>query len=202
MMRYSPDTHACPAPDTQWIVDPKISRLIRWKALELTKLPGYNVSDRSDIEQELLLHLVKKSTCFDPTRAKATTFARQVIERKAVSLIRHVRAKKRCDFNCVSLNTTVEESEGREVELVHLLEEFAARRHTGQRRVGEAQLAQLRLDLEEANGSLSSDLRILAALLHFVTQFAAAEVLGISRREAARRVAQLRVFYEKRGLSA
>ena len=50
------------------------SRLIRQKAQQLVRHPGFSKSECPDIEQELAMELVQKHCCFDPERARETTF--------------------------------------------------------------------------------------------------------------------------------
>jgi RNA polymerase sigma-70 factor, ECF subfamily len=183
-----------------WILDPKVSQLIRRKSRQLTNQLGFSRSDRADIEQELNLELVRKAKRFDPARAQAVTFAKQIIESKAASLIRAVRAKKRgCHCVTASLNTLVADGEGRVLQLADMIDSSAGRRHTGQRLPAEAESSQLQIDLGEANQSLAPELREMVALLRLVPVFTAAKVLSISRREAAARVAKLRAHFEARG---
>jgi len=186
-----------------WVCDPQIAKLVRDKAYELAKSPGFSRSDRPDIEQDLTFHLLRKSALFDPARAKPMTFASRLIENKAASMVRKIGAMKcTCRRNALSLNETVKDGEGRTIELAQTFEESAGRQHTGPRRRNEVDLAQLRLDLAQANETLPPRLRDMAARMCHVSQFAAAEVLGISRRQAAKHVAALRELYEIRGVGA
>lgn len=185
-------------PAAQWILDEPVAALVRRKARVLARSPGFSRSDQPDIEQELRLHLLQKAPHFNADRAQRTTFAQRLIENKAASLARGTAAQKRSyRRNCRSLNEVVTDGQGPGTELANLLDTSAARRHTGQR---PTEPAHLRLDLADANRELPLPLKRLAALLSHVSPFAAGEILGISRRQVRRQVAELRDRYAARGL--
>ena len=189
-------------PDQDWISNAKVSFLIRRKARKLSRSRGFSRSDQPDIEQEFSLLLHKQSARFDPARAKAETFASRIIDNRARSLLREARTQK-CGFGLTQyLSDVVGHETGTPVLLEATVDDSAGRRHTGQRQRSQTELAQLKLDLSDANKTLAYPAKDLAALMSHVSQFAAAEVLGISRRQAAALVAKLRALYEERGLSA
>ena len=115
------------------------SQLIRQKARQLVRHPGFSKSEQYDIEQELALELVLKYRCFDPDRARETTFIARVVENKAISLIRARIAEKR-DFrrDAHSLNETVRDADGGSVERASTFDASASANHTGQVRRSEA----------------------------------------------------------------
>jgi DNA-directed RNA polymerase specialized sigma24 family protein len=190
-------------PNATWFESPKIEWLVRRKAYELIRKPGFHRQDLEDIEHDLFLHLLSKSALFDPARATPWTFASRLIENKAASMIRKANAKKRSyHLHETSINEPIRNCKGKEVELAAIVDESMGRRHTGQRRRSEAELIQLRMDVAEANQALPSPLREVAALLSHVSEFAASEVLGVSRRQTAEHVAALRALYDDRGLVA
>jgi RNA polymerase sigma factor (sigma-70 family) len=191
------------SPNADLILDPKIAALVRRKSHELARSLGFSASDQEDIEQELMLHLVRKFARFDPTRASPVTFASRVIKNKAASMARAAQAQKRTCRRCRrSLNSTIDGDDGSAIEFGATLDESAGRRHLGQRRCNESAQAQLRIDVAEAKESLSLTARQVAALLSHVPEYAASEVLGMSRRETAALVAEIRSLFEARGLCA
>jgi hypothetical protein len=189
--------------DSDWVLQPRIAALLQKKARRLAKSPGFTRSDEPDIEQELRLHLLAKTSKFNASRASLETFASRLLKHRIISLARRVGAKK-CDYrrNDASLNDKIHDREGGSVELVDTIETLAGRRHTGQRVPSQDELKQLAIDVADTNRSQSAELRTFAALLSHVSEFAAAQVMGISRRRAAGHVAALRALYEERGLCA
>ena len=108
------------------------SRLIRRKAHQLVRHPSFSKSDRPDIEQELAMELVLKYRCFDPERARETTFIARILESKVVSLVRTRTAEKR-DFRRTGkpLDETVRDSDGGSVERAQTLNATSATRRGG-----------------------------------------------------------------------
>lgn len=177
------------------------SQLIRQKARELVRHPGFRESEREQIEQQLALELLRKCRCFDPRRARETTFIARVIESKVISMIRARVAEKR-DFrrDGKSLNETVCDAKGASVERAQTLDASAARAHTGQAPRSDEEQARLRFDMAQVFKSLPDDLRRLAELLMEMSEYAASRVLGQSRRQIAKDVARLRELFEDAGL--
>lgn len=67
-------------------VSPRVIRNIRYQAARLARngaLPGM---DKDDIEQELMLDLLRRKDRFDPRRASFDTFADRVIQHRVASL--------------------------------------------------------------------------------------------------------------------
>jgi DNA-directed RNA polymerase specialized sigma24 family protein len=67
-------------------------RISHSKARKLVGRFGFTVHDLPDIEQELLLALVKRHCRYDPERARETTFIMRVIESKIADIIAHRQA--------------------------------------------------------------------------------------------------------------
>ena len=65
------------------------------KARKLVGLYGFTEHDLPDIEQELLLALVKKIPHYDPDIARETTFIMRVTEGKIADLISYQKASCR-----------------------------------------------------------------------------------------------------------
>lgn len=177
------------------------SQLIRQKARLLVRHPGFNKSEQRDIEQELAMELILKYRCFDPDRARETTFIARVLESKAISLVRTRIAEKR-DFrrDAHSLNETVRDADGGSVERAQTFDASASANHTGQARRSDEELSQLRQDVAEFVQSLPGDLRPLAEMLMEQSEHAVSRTLGTSRRQVANDVARLRELFEDAGL--
>jgi len=177
------------------------SQLIRQKARQLVRHPGFTKSDRPDIEQELAVELVQKYDQFDPERARETTFIARVLEHKAVSLVRTRQAEKRhFRRNGKSLNEAISDGDGGTVEQAQTVDAAVAKRHTGQAPRSDEDVARLKLDTDEVLETLPADLRKLAEMLTEMTEYAASQQLGKSRRQVANDVARLRERFEDAGL--
>ncbi|MBN2291560.1 MAG: hypothetical protein JXM70_03985 [Pirellulales bacterium] len=181
--------------------DSFVSKLIREKANQLVRHPGFSKSDREDIEQELRMELIVKSVNFDPKRAHEVTFIARVIERKAASLIRARQAEKRhFRHSGNSLNEIIPDGDGESAELGQMVDTANAKRHTGQAPHSDEELTCLKLDFDNVLNSLPEDLRKLAEMLTEITRYGASRQLGVSRRQVANKVALLRERFENSDL--
>lgn len=170
------------------------SRLIKYNARRLCRRPGFCLSDREDIEQDLWVHLLLRLPQFNPNRGSLKTFIARVIERRVISLIRHRQAERRApDREECSLNDPVLDADGRVVDRHQTTPEAARdwqRRH----------------DLEHDVASIRDRLRsaaaraVVDALGRGGTINSIVSELGISRRTAERHVAELRRVFGDAGL--
>ena len=106
-------------------IDPYAVEIIRLKARQLVGQAGFTASDRDDLEQELILDLLRRLPKYDPSRAKRNTFIARVVEHKIANLIEAQTAHKRDYRRCpCSLNERFEdEDEGRSVERAEKLDQ-------------------------------------------------------------------------------
>ena len=76
-------------------IDPIIIQSIRAHAQRLSRsnaLPGMDIED---IEQEFVLHVLRRARDFDPSRASFPTFIDRIVRRHAVAMTETVRTLKR-----------------------------------------------------------------------------------------------------------
>lgn len=90
--------------------------IIRYKAHQLSRQPGFSPSDQKDIEQDLLMKVIEALPNYDAKKAALSTFIDRVAENKLKSIWRHRHAQKRepSREEC-SLNDLVPDPEGRVV---------------------------------------------------------------------------------------
>ena len=62
-------------------IDPYAVEIIRFKARQLVGQAGFTVADREDLEQELILDLLRRMPKYDSKRAKRNTFIARMVER-------------------------------------------------------------------------------------------------------------------------
>ena len=60
--------------------DEYATTLMRVKARQLAGNYGFTRSDREDIEQDLILHLIQQMRHFDPKRGGETTFVSRLVQ--------------------------------------------------------------------------------------------------------------------------
>ena len=76
-------------------IDESTVNLIRYKAKQLCRQPGFCYEDQPDIEQELMLELVRHLQDYDPSKASLRTFASGIVQQKIANLIETQFAQKR-----------------------------------------------------------------------------------------------------------
>ena len=69
-------------------IDEYAVQLIRYKARQLVGRVGFTESDRDDLEQELMLDLLRRLPKYNPDRAQRNTFIARVVEHKIATIIR------------------------------------------------------------------------------------------------------------------
>lgn len=170
------------------------ARLIRFKARQLCRRPGFSRSDQEVIERDLRTDLDLRMPRFNPARAQLNTFIDRVIRRRIISLVRYRFADKRDPRReeC-SLNDPVLDADGRVVDRHETTPEATS---TWQR------LHDLERDVADLRERLPSDghRQFMDALARGATINSIAGELGISRRAAAKYFAELRRFFEDAGL--
>lgn len=90
-------------------VDDFAARLIRRKARQLVGRAGFTRSDVDDIEQELVLKLLKHRPAFAPGQSHWHAFVTTVIERHAATILRDKRMEKRDFTRAISLHVIVDD---------------------------------------------------------------------------------------------
>lgn len=173
------------------------SKLIKHKAKQLVGRFGFTRSDRADIEQDLILHLLQQMRHFDPKRGSENTFVSRIVNRKVVSIIRHhcaeQRSVRRVDW---SLNEPAQDEDGNPIERGQTLGTNADRRDG---RAAEPP-QDLMLDLRRALETLDVELRRAWDALLTGSVADAARQLGISRFVVYARAAKIREHFAAAGL--
>jgi len=169
--------------------DPKlleyVNEIIRHKARQLARNPGFSPSDREDIEHELLIAILERWSAFDPSRASARTFVARIIENKAASLVRACLAAKRGVRRYTPLNGDAANGACDFDE-----EQVRARRGIHARSALEA--VSLRLDVASVMAGLPDDLRRLCERLMRGSLSDAARLSGKHRTTLYRAIGEVR----------
>jgi RNA polymerase sigma-70 factor (ECF subfamily) len=173
------------------VLDPSTRAFIRSKARQLARRPGLSRSDREDIEQDLILNLLKQLPSFDAQRGDRHAFVKTVIERAAARMAVNRKAAKRDPLRETSLHDLVPDEAGGDVELGQTLVEDAHDRRFGTTRRSNHEQAELRHDVATVLDRLPPDLRVIAERLQHESKAEAARALGIPRttlNDACRRI--------------
>jgi len=169
-------------------IDGHTVRVIQHKAKQLVGHYGFTVSDREDLEQELMLDLLKRLPQFDPKQANRKTFVDRVITHGVASLIACQKAKMR-DYrrNGGSLNEKVDSPEGDRVERADLLEA-----ETYQPGRPDEEVCLLKLDVQAIVARLPDELGVLVISLGTRSVTEIAREMGIPRNVLCKRIEKLR----------
>jgi RNA polymerase sigma-70 factor (ECF subfamily) len=174
--------------------------LIRRKAKQIIGRAGITAQDRDDLEQELILGLLKRRRSYDPRRGRSTTFSRLAVAHTLANLLRANAAKKRATGKITSLSQQVTTGDGVRTELGQTLAEGNEDKHRGPFRRAPDEVADLAQDLAEVVEQLPARLRDLAQRLKIDSLAQVARDLGKPRSTVASWVRELRQRFEKAGL--
>jgi DNA-directed RNA polymerase specialized sigma24 family protein len=155
-------------PEPTNAIDSTIAAIVRRKACRMVGRAGLLPQDREDIEQELVLHILKQLKQYNPARGTWPAFVQCLVERFGKNLIRSLHAAKRKGGPLAPLS-----EEGPSVP-------------------ERPPVAPEQFDLAEALMQLPEDLRAVAELLTTETVADTARALGISRATVHARVRELR----------
>lgn len=175
-----------------------ISRLISVKAHKLIGVAGFTELDKEDIEQELILDVIKRLKYYNPAIAKKETFIRHIVDNRIVSLI-HERTSKSKDFrNCQkSLNDSIgsiEDDDDCEM-LENTTYEGFIRYWSGETLENES-IDQM-IDIERLVEKLPPDLRVLYDNLLFKPIIEIAQEVGVHRTTLYKRLKKLRKWFAR-----
>jgi RNA polymerase sigma-70 factor (ECF subfamily) len=182
-------------------VDDYAIRLIKFKARQLVGKAGYTESDRPDLEQEMMLDLLRRLPKYDPARAMRTTFIATVVEHCVARLIESRRAEMRDHRReAGSLDERIEGKHGTSVAVGQTIdqESYWRRRHGLVR--SQADRTDLGVDLEAALAELPPELREVCEELAVWRIFEVAKRTGISRPAVYDAIKKLRARLEDAGL--
>ena len=178
-------------------IDPYAVQLIKYKARQLVGQAGFTVSDRDDLEQELVLDLLRRLPKFDSERAQLNTFIARVVEHRIATLIEArkagIRDYRRCPF---SLNDRFEDEEGRSVERVDTLDQEDYLLRTGAQSRPADELSALTIDVAAVLERLPLELRELCRRLKAESVTEISRDTGVPRGTIYESIKKLREIFE------
>ena len=175
--------------------------LIRYKARQLVGQAGFTVSDRDDLEQELVLDLLRRLPKYDPKRAQRNTFIARVVEHRVASLIEAQKAGIRDYRRCrCSLNDRFEDENGRSVERAETLDQEGYLLRTGAQSRPSDELSALAIDVAVVLETLPPELRELRRRLEAATVTEISRDTGVPRGTLYESIKKLREIFEDAGL--
>ena len=182
-------------------IDEYAVQLIRYKSGQLAGKAGFRVSDRDDLEQELVFDLWRRLPRYDPARARRNTFIARVVEHKIASLIEAQKAAMRDYRRCRwSLNDRIEEADGRSLEREETIDQDDYMLRTGTRSRPTEELHDLAIDVAALLETLPPELRELCRRLEAETVSEISRATGVPRGTLYESIRKLRKICEEAGL--
>jgi RNA polymerase sigma factor (sigma-70 family) len=147
-------TDICPPPSLLpegfdlW-TDEQIHSIVGFKALQISRRPGFNAEDRQDLTQELMSKVNESLKFYDPQRSSLYPYVKAIVNYHTCNILRKQQARKRRASNVASLNTNIEVKDVGCVEMAQTIgNSDLDRRLRRERRLSEEDLSDLKMDLE------------------------------------------------------
>jgi RNA polymerase sigma-70 factor (ECF subfamily) len=191
------------ANESQHALSDYAKSLIRYKARQLTRRPGFTEFDQEDLEQEMILDLLERLPKYDSSKATQNTFVARVIENKISKLIRYRKTRKR-DYRCegCSLNDEILDENEMPIERSQTISQDECDIRLGLRNRICGEQNQLQIDISWALSELPENLREIAECLKTKTITETAQGLNIPRATLYDSIKRLRLLFEDKDLKA
>jgi len=176
-------------------------RIIKHKARQLIGSAGFTESDREDLEQEMMLDLLRRLPKYDSGRAQRNTFIARVVEHRIATIIEERVAGKRDWRLCTaSMNDRFDLGEGGSIERLEVYDMDEYLRQTGRLSRSSSERLHLLIDLGLAIASLPPELRNLCERLKTESVTEISRDTGVPRGTLYDRIKELRNLFEDKGL--
>jgi RNA polymerase sigma-70 factor (ECF subfamily) len=181
-------------------IDDHAAAHIRYKARSLVGRYGLRDTDVEDLEQELMLDVLRRIRKFDPSRAQMATFVTRLVRNKIASLVEARKAGKR-DYRTrvYSLTGWVKDRTNGFLQRIETIDADHPLLRTGRRR-SQLEVLDLSIDLKRATDLLPPELRELCRRLRYETVSEISRSKGIPRGTLYEAIGRIRVVFEERGL--
>lgn len=175
------------------------SELVRRKARQLSRLTSLGRQDPEDLEQELILCLLRKLALFDEQRGDLGAYLTTVIERCALNLLRDQRAAKRNAVRVSSLSIHVDAGDGEPASFAAVVPDSVHDFRLNRDLLPDEELVSLAIDIDEVLACLPPHWRGLATRLKTQTKTEAARDMKMPRSTLYGWVRSIRKHFERRG---
>lgn len=184
-------------------LDSYMIQLVHTKAYQLSRQPGFSVSDKPDLEQELVLDACLQTKQYDPVRGKWEHFVSHIVKNKVADIIeeRHAACRdprrEACSLDAPTGGPDDDQTSG-EPEIFDL-DGYLVR--TGQNTRSEEDRRHIDQDIDHALHALSPRQRQMCLLLaadYPVTTIA--RELGLHRSTVYEAINHIREVFKQAGL--
>lgn len=182
-------------------IDEYTVRLITFKAKQLTTHPGFSDADREDLEQELLLDLLRRQPKYDPARAQNNTFVARVVEHRTATLIEERKAGLRDHrLQAFSLNDHIEDEDGVRCERAETFDQDDYLLRTGRQARSSEELRDLGIDVRTVVDGLPNEMRSLCRRLMHDSVTDVSRDTGVPRSTLYGIIGKVRAAFKDAGL--
>jgi len=178
--------------------------LIRVKAKQLVRRPGFCRSDQDDIEQDLVLHLLSQAQHFDSDRASLNTFIARVVNSAVAMLVRErgrIKRRPAGDVEVQSLEEKVEQPDGPPAPLWMLISVADLERRTGGASLSDAEMYELVEGVASVIASLPPEQQDVCRSLLERNRTETEREMELSRRRFDAAMDRIREHFAKAGLA-
>jgi RNA polymerase sigma factor (sigma-70 family) len=176
--------------------------LIRVKARQIVRRPGFSSADTDDVEQDLFLYLLVQIQQFDPSRGSLNTFITRVIDSAIAMKIRERQRGKRTPETGVvvqSLEAMIDQPDGPPAPLGATLSLDDAQRRTGADAKSDIDLFERTNDVEHLIDALPPELQAVCRARMDRNRQETERDLGLSRRKYDAAIEQIREHFARGG---
>lgn len=176
-------------------------RTIRKKSMQMIRRLGFKASEREDIEQEIMLHLLQNLHSYDPARGTMKTFIVCVVQSKVRSMIRaRIRHHGAMRDPVFSLNEKVIDDYGCIFERAESMDREEYLIHAGLLRRPAFEQRELCVDVERLICTLPPELQQICELLKTRNVTQISKRTGASRQHIYAAIRKLRGIFDEAGI--
>jgi RNA polymerase sigma-70 factor (ECF subfamily) len=175
--------------------------LVRHKAHQLLGRVGFTEADRADLQQELMIELLRKMKYYDPARGKKTTFMERVLKNHVTTIIRTRIAGSRSWHRCLTSLDEPLSADATDDASTHL-DQISYTDLVGREGIGtvEHEMHPLRIDIARVLDRLPENLRLICERLKEISVAELAREMGVPRSTIYEKRKQIRRAFSKAGL--
>lgn len=183
------------------VANDKFTRgIIRRKAIQISRRPGFSEQDLESLEQTLLAKVIKAMPSFDPNIAHRNVFITTVVERHAGRLIAERSFPKNGPGQVQSLNAIVIGPENLPTELQYTLDESIRGARLQVERKAANELTDLVSDVAVAISRLPEPWQRMLELRKTHSLVQVSELMGVPRSTLRHWMSQIAERFEAEGL--
>lgn len=184
-------------------IDPELVKVVRKKtrnAIRKSKLPK---DDLKDIEQDLMIALLKGMKNYDPSKSSKSTFASLLADTHLNMLyrIRSSPSRQAC-FNWQTLNSPVEEENEDVIELIDMVNTDGMLEQENSRSEAPHRAEDIRMDIETVIKKLSENQKQICECLKTMNVIETAKKMKMTKMTVYRKIRQIRELFSAAGLDS